>query len=290
MTPIDFPAPNIGPADHRARPQGPGGRPPRRGSRRRTFRRRRRRTGGGSTVETPGCDDAVAVVRTSGSTGTPKATVLTVEALAASSDGHGVCAQGRGPVAAGPPVQYVAGRAGAGAFAVRRHPAVGHGHVRRLHARGLHRGRPGADGQDPLHVPGAHPAAAAAGRDPTPETLAVLRRFNGDPAGRRARRSANCWTRPARPASAWSPPTVRRKPAAAASTTASRSRASLARVDEDGRILLGGDTMAAGYLGAPGRGPPTLSSRRTASAGTAPATSAPSTPTAGSPCWAAPTT
>jgi len=60
-------------------------------------------------VETPGCDDAVAVVRTSGSTGTPKATILTVEALAASSMATAFALKGEGQWLLALPVQYVAG-------------------------------------------------------------------------------------------------------------------------------------------------------------------------------------
>jgi O-succinylbenzoic acid--CoA ligase len=60
-------------------------------------------------VETPGCDDAVAVVRTSGSTGAPKATVLTVESLAASSMATALALKGEGQWLLALPVEYVAG-------------------------------------------------------------------------------------------------------------------------------------------------------------------------------------
>ncbi|PTT66923.1 AMP-binding protein, partial [Arthrobacter sp. HMWF013] len=60
-------------------------------------------------TETPGCDDAVAVVRTSGSTGAPKATILTVEALAASSMATAFALKGEGQWLLALPVQYVAG-------------------------------------------------------------------------------------------------------------------------------------------------------------------------------------
>ena len=60
-------------------------------------------------VETPGIDDAAVVVRTSGSTGTPKATVLTVDALAASSMATAFALKGEGQWLLALPVQYVAG-------------------------------------------------------------------------------------------------------------------------------------------------------------------------------------
>jgi o-succinylbenzoate---CoA ligase len=60
-------------------------------------------------VETPGFEDAAVVVRTSGSTGTPKATVLTVDALAASSMATALALKGEGQWLLALPVQYVAG-------------------------------------------------------------------------------------------------------------------------------------------------------------------------------------
>jgi O-succinylbenzoic acid--CoA ligase len=59
-------------------------------------------------VET-GVGDAAVVVRTSGSTGTPKATVLTVDALAASSMATAVALKGEGQWLLALPVQFVAG-------------------------------------------------------------------------------------------------------------------------------------------------------------------------------------
>jgi O-succinylbenzoic acid--CoA ligase len=60
-------------------------------------------------VQTPGFEDAVVVVRTSGSTGTPKATVLTVDALAASSMATAFTLKGEGQWLLALPLQYVAG-------------------------------------------------------------------------------------------------------------------------------------------------------------------------------------
>lgn len=60
-------------------------------------------------VETPGIEDAAVVVRTSGSTGTPKATVLTAEALAASSMATAMALKGEGQWLLALPVQFVAG-------------------------------------------------------------------------------------------------------------------------------------------------------------------------------------
>ena len=62
-----------------------------------------------SAVDTPGYEDAAVVVRTSGSTGTPKATVLTVDALAASSVATAFALKGEGQWLLALPVQYVAG-------------------------------------------------------------------------------------------------------------------------------------------------------------------------------------
>lgn len=59
-------------------------------------------------VET-GVEDAAVVVRTSGSTGTPKATILTVDALAASSVATAMALRGEGQWLLALPLQYVAG-------------------------------------------------------------------------------------------------------------------------------------------------------------------------------------
>ncbi|WP_347108314.1 AMP-binding protein [Paenarthrobacter sp. S56] len=127
-------------------------------------------------VET-GVEDAAVVVRTSGSTGFPKATVLTVDALAASSMGTAVALRGEGQWLLALPLQYVAG-------------------VQVL-VRSLYAGtRPWAMDLSAGFTPEAFTAAAQELTDkirftslvptqlqrlldsPTPETLAVLRRFN----------------------------------------------------------------------------------------------------------------
>ena len=131
-----------------------------------------------STVDTPGFEDAAVVVRTSGSTGTPKATVLTVEALAASSVATAFALKGEGQWLLALPLQYVAG-------------------VQVL-VRSLFAGtRPWAMDLSEGFTPEAFTAAAQELTDkirftslvptqlqrlleaPSPETLAVLRRFNG---------------------------------------------------------------------------------------------------------------
>ena len=239
-------------------------------------------------VETPGCDDAVAVVRTSGSTGAPKATVLTVESLAASSMATALALKGEGQWLLALPVQYVAGI--------------------QVLVRSLFAGtRPWVMDMSGGFTPEAFTAAALELTDkirftslvptqlqrllddPSPETLAVLRRFNAILLGGAPRRRPLCSTRPGRPVSAWSPPTARRKPAAGASTTATRWTASSVRVAPDGRILLGGDTIAAGYLEAPDEETGTFFEEdgvrwyRTSDLGSI-------DDDGSSPCWAAPTT
>ncbi|WP_461187689.1 AMP-binding protein [Arthrobacter sp. Z4-13] len=200
-------------------------------------------------VETPGCDDAVAVVRTSGSTGTPKATVLTVESLAASSMATALALKGEGQWLLALPVQYVAGI--------------------QVLVRSLFAGtRPWVMDMSGGFTPEAFTAAAQELTDkirftslvptqlqrlldePSPETLAVLRRFNavllgGAPA----------------PASLLS---AARDAGVRVITTYGSAESCggcvydgfplegvSVRVEHDGRILLGGDTIAAGYLEAP---------------------------------------
>ncbi len=200
-------------------------------------------------VENPGFDDAAVVVRTSGSTGTPKATVLTVEALAASSMATAFALKGEGQWLLALPVQYVAG-------------------VQVL-VRSLFAGtRPWVMDLSAGFTPEAFTAAALELTDkirftslvptqlirlldsPAPETLAVLRRFNavllgGAPASPELLASA-------------------RDAGVKVVTTYGAAESCggciydgfpledvLVRVDAEGRILLGGATLAAGYLDAP---------------------------------------
>ncbi|MEJ1193936.1 AMP-binding protein [Pseudarthrobacter sp. CCNWLW207] len=200
-------------------------------------------------VETPGCDDAVVVVRTSGSTGTPKATILTVEALAASSMATAFALKGEGQWLLALPVQYVAG-------------------VQVL-VRSLFAGtRPWVMDMSHGFTPEAFTAAALELtdklrytslvptqlqrllEDPSPETLAALRRFNGILLG-------------GAPASAKLLDAAREAGVRVFTTYGSAETSggciydgyplegSAVRIAEDGHILLGGDTIAAGYLDAP---------------------------------------
>ncbi|WP_285247044.1 AMP-binding protein [Pseudarthrobacter sp. efr-133-R2A-89] len=200
-------------------------------------------------VETPGCDDAVAVVRTSGSTGTPKATLLTVESLAASSMATALRLKGEGQWLLALPVQFVAGI--------------------QVLVRSLFAGtRPWVMDMSGGFTPEAFTAAALELtdkirftslvptqlqrllEDPSPETLAVLRRFNaillgGAPAPQSLLAAA-------------------RDAGVRVITTYGSAETSggciydgyplegvSVRVAADGRILLGGDTVAAGYIEAP---------------------------------------
>jgi O-succinylbenzoic acid--CoA ligase len=200
-------------------------------------------------VETPGFQDAAVVVRTSGSTGTPKATVLTVEALAASSMATALALQGEGQWLLALPAQYVAG-------------------VQVL-VRSLFAGtRPWAMDLSGGFTPEAFTAAAAELTDkirftslvptqlqrlldsPSAETLAALRRFNGILLG----------GAPASPAllAAARDAGVRVVTTYGSAETCGGCvydsvplEGVEAKLAEDGRILLGGDTVAAGYLDAP---------------------------------------
>lgn len=200
-------------------------------------------------TETPGCDDAVAVVRTSGSTGSPKAAILTVEALAASSMATALALKGEGQWLLALPVQYVAG-------------------VQVL-VRSLFAGtRPWVMDMSDGFTPEAFTAGALELTDkirftslvptqlqrlldsPAPDTLAVLRRFNGILLG-------------GAPASARLLAAAREAGVRVITTYGSAETCGgcvydgvplegvQVRVAEDGRILLGGDTVAAGYLDAP---------------------------------------
>ncbi|WP_311213993.1 MULTISPECIES: AMP-binding protein [unclassified Arthrobacter] len=201
-------------------------------------------------VET-GVEDAAVVVRTSGSTGTPKATVLTIDALAASSVSTAVALRGEGQWLLALPLQYVAG-------------------VQVL-VRSLYAGtRPWVMDQSDGFTPEAFTAAAEELTDkirftslvptqlqrlldsPAPETLAVLRRFNAILLG-------------GAPAS---PDLLASAHAEGLKVVTTYGSAETCggcvydgepldgvevRIGEgelEGRILLGGDTVAAGYLDA----------------------------------------
>jgi O-succinylbenzoic acid--CoA ligase len=200
-------------------------------------------------VETPGCDDAVAVVRTSGSTGIPKATILTVESLAASSMSAALALKGEGQWLLALPVQYVAGI--------------------QVLVRSLFAGtRPWVMDMSGGFTPEAFTAAALELTDkirftslvptqlqrlldaPSPDTLAALRRFNAILLGG---------------APAPAPLLAAARDAGVRVVTTYGSAESSGgcvydgfplegvsvRVEPDDRILLGGDTIAAGYLEAP---------------------------------------
>ncbi len=200
-------------------------------------------------VDTPGFEDAAVVVRTSGSTGTPKATVLTVDALAASSMATAMALQGEGQWLLALPVQYVAG-------------------VQVL-VRSLFAGtRPWVMDLSDGFTPEAFTAAALELTDkirftslvptqlqrlleaPSAQTLAVLRRFNAILLG-------------GGPASAELLAAARDAGLRVVATYGSAETCGgcvydgvplegvEVRVADDGRILLGGATVAAGYLGEP---------------------------------------
>jgi o-succinylbenzoate---CoA ligase len=200
-------------------------------------------------LETPGCDDAVAVVRTSGSTGAPKATVLTVESLAASSMATALALKGEGQWLLALPVQYVAGI--------------------QVLVRSLFAGtRPWVMDMSNGFTPEAFTEAAGELTDkirftslvptqlqrlldnPSPETLAVLRRFNAVLLG-------------GAPAPASLLAAAREAGVRVITTYGSAESCGgcvydgfplegvSVRVEPDGRILLGGDTIAAGYLESP---------------------------------------
>ncbi|WP_026546500.1 AMP-binding protein [Paenarthrobacter nicotinovorans] len=201
-------------------------------------------------VET-GVEDAAVVVRTSGSTGTPKATILTIDALAASSVSTAMALRGEGQWLLALPLQYVAG-------------------VQVL-VRSLYAGtRPWVMDQSNGFTPEAFTAAAEELTDkirftslvptqlqrlldsPAPETLAVLRRFNAILLG-------------GAPAS---PDLLAAAHAQGLKVVTTYGSAETCggcvydgepldgvevRIGEgvlEGRILLGGDTVAAGYLDA----------------------------------------
>lgn len=200
-------------------------------------------------VETPGFEDAAVVVRTSGSTGTPKATVLTVDELAASSMATAIALRGEGQWLLALPLQYVAG-------------------VQVL-VRSLFAGtRPWVMDLSNGFTPEAFTAAAEELTDtirftslvptqlqrlldsPSPQTLAVLRRFNGILLG-------------GAPAPAPLQDAAREAGLKVVTTYGSAETCGgcvydgrplegvQVLLDDDGRVLLGGDTVASGYLDAP---------------------------------------
>lgn len=199
-------------------------------------------------IETPGFEDAAVVVRTSGSTGTPKATVLTVDELAASSMATAIALRGEGQWLLALPLQYVAG-------------------VQVL-VRSLFAGtRPWAMDLSNGFTPEAFTAAAEELTDtirftslvptqlqrlldsPSPQTLAVLRRFNGILLG-------------GAPAPASLLDAAREAGLKVVTTYGSAETCGgcvydgrplegvQVMLDDDGRVLLGGDTVASGYLDA----------------------------------------
>lgn len=201
-------------------------------------------------VET-GVEDAAVVVRTSGSTGTPKATVLTVDALAASSVGTAITLRAEGQWLLALPLQYVAG-------------------VQVL-VRSLYAGtRPWVMDQSNGFTPEAFTAAAQELTDkvrftslvptqlqrlldsPAPETLAALRRFNAILLG-------------GAPASPELLATAHAEGLKVVTTYGSAETCGgcvydgepldgvevrIGTGELEGRILLGGETVAAGYLDA----------------------------------------
>ena len=196
-------------------------------------------------------EEAAVVVRTSGSTGTPKATILTVDALAASSVSTAVALHGEGQWLLALPLQYVAG-------------------VQVL-VRSLYAGtRPWVMDQSNGFTPEAFTTAAEELTDkirftslvptqlqrlldsPAPETLAALRRFNAILLG-------------GAPASAELLAAAHAQGLKVVTTYGSAETCGgcvydgepldgvEVRIGEgelEGRILLGGHTVAAGYLDA----------------------------------------
>ena len=202
--------------------------------------------------QTPGIEDAAVVVRTSGSTGTPKATVLTVDALAASSMATAFALKGEGQWLLALPVQYVAGvqvlvRS---LFAGTR--PVGDGPVRRFHRRRPSPPRRWSSRTRSASPRWCPPSCSGCWTDPSAETLAVLRRFNAHPARRRPR--ACRAARAARDAGVRVVDHLRRvrETCGGCVYDGFPLEGVAGPGAEDGRILLGGATIAAGYLRRPG--------------------------------------
>ncbi|MFH5878597.1 AMP-binding protein [Arthrobacter sp. NA-172] len=199
-------------------------------------------------VETLGFEDAAVVVRTSGSTGTPKATVLTVDQLAASSMATAVTLRGEGQWLLALPLQYVAGL--------------------QVLARSLFAGtRPWVMDLSNGFTPEAFTAAAEELTDkirftslvptqlqrlldsPSPRTLAALRRFNaillgGAPSGVGLLDAA-------KEAGLNVVTTYGSAETCGGCVYDGRPLEGVqVMLDDGGRILLGGDTVASGYLDA----------------------------------------
>lgn len=203
-----------------------------------------------SFVETPGIEDAAVVVRTSGSTGTPKATVLTVDALAASSMATAFALKGEGQWLLALPLQYVAGVqvlvrslfAGTRPWAM----DLSNGFTTdRFTAAAL-------ELTDKIRFTSLVPAQLKRLLDaPSADTLAVLRRFNGILLG--GGPVPQALLESARDAGLRVVTTYGAAETAGGCVYDGFPLEGVAvRVTEDGRIHLGGATLAAGYLGAPG--------------------------------------
>ncbi len=200
-------------------------------------------------VETPGFEDAAVVVRTSGSTGTPKATVLTVDELAASSMATAIALRGEGQWLLALPLQYVAG-------------------VQVL-VRSLFAGtRPWVMDLSNGFTPEAFTAAAEELTDtirftslvptqlqrlldsPSPQTLAALRRFNAILLG--GAPAATALLDAASEAGLKVVTTYGSAETCGGCVYDGRPLEGVrVTLDDDGRVLLGGDTVASGYLDAP---------------------------------------
>jgi O-succinylbenzoic acid--CoA ligase len=201
-------------------------------------------------VESAGIEDAAVVVRTSGSTGTPKATVLTVDALAASSMATALALKGEGQWLLALPVQYVAG-----VQVLVRSLFAG----TRRWAMDLSKGftvdvftAAALELTDKIRFTSLVPSQLQRLlANPSADTLAVLRRFNGILLGGGPAPAALLES--ARDAG------IRIITTYGAAETCGGCvydgfplEGVAVRLSDDGRIHLGGATLAAGYLHAPG--------------------------------------